>query len=216
MDPNLDGANTVTELGDDPAVDDGVDLDNDGATNDDDPATIQVTCTATALPETGFAPNEITSLPSQPERYEYTSLAPLRLIIPALLIEAEIVGVPWDGEQWPVEWLYERVGYLEGTAYPTLRGNTVLSAHAYLPSGNPGPFADLMRLRWGDEVLIDIAGTVFVYMVREKYLTKEYDLSPLVHEENDWLTLISCRSYNAQTARYDWRQVLRAVLIEVR
>jgi len=42
-DSNEDGTNDATELTDDPAVDDGIDQDGDGETNDDDPTTITVT-----------------------------------------------------------------------------------------------------------------------------------------------------------------------------
>jgi len=38
----------------------------------------------------------------------------------------------------------------------------------------------------------------------------------LPHEEMDWLTLVTCRGYDAQAESYPWRTVVRAVLVDVK
>jgi LPXTG-site transpeptidase (sortase) family protein len=137
-------------------------------------------------------------------------------MIPTLDVAEDIIGVPWDGESWKVEWLWNQVGYLEGTAFPTWQGNTLLSAHAYLPSGEPGPFAELTTLKWDDEIYIYANGSFFIYKVRESYLASTNDQRPLQHEDKDWITLLSCKGFDPLSGSYRWRQVVRAVLVEIR
>ena len=105
---------------------------------------------------------------------------------------------------------------MEGTAFPTWKGNTVLSAHVYEASGLPGPFVDLGDLQWGDEVEIFFRGMKYTYEVRSVSLwTKPDDLKALKHEEFDWVTLITCRGYDEDKDEYLRRTVVRAVLVSV-
>ncbi len=64
------------------------------------------------------------------------------------------MGIPLQNGTWDLTWLSRQAGWLEGTAYPTLDGNSVLTAHVYLPNGQPGPFIDLGKLSWGQEIAV--------------------------------------------------------------
>jgi LPXTG-site transpeptidase (sortase) family protein len=174
-----------------------------------------LTIGAGGLPETGFAPGVVTTLPAQPESTYYTDLYSLGLEIPKLDVDIPIVGVPKTEDGWDVTWLWDNAGYLEGTAFPTWQGNTAITGHVTLPSGLPGPFAKLGTLRWGDEVVINFFGMRYVYSVREVRWVGPEDTSPLGHEELDWVTLITCSGYNEQTGAYRWRTVVHAVLVKV-
>ncbi len=145
-----------------------------------------------------------------------TLATPLWLDIPALGINIPVVGIPVEDQEWDLTWLGSQAGWLEGTAYPTWPGNTALTAHAYLPSGLPGPFADLGQLRWGDYVMLVAPDGVYVYQVRERYRVAPDDVTPLYGEAYDWITLITCRQYDEELGGYRWRTVVRAVLVEKR
>jgi|GEM_PF-1329794 len=168
------------------------------------------------LPETGFAPGRPTRLPSPSEYPPYHTLGYLWLEIPLISVEVPIMGVFMDDHGWELTWLWDQVGYLEGTAFPTWPGNTALTAHVYLPDGTPGPFIQLADLRWGDEVVLHAYGQDYIYQVRSVRRVLPSNLSVLRHEEYDWLTLITCEGYDEANGRYLRRVVVRAVLVDVR
>jgi sortase (surface protein transpeptidase) len=59
-------------------------------------------------------------------------------------------------------------------------------------------------------------GIEYVYEVRTVDLeVSQYNRQALKHEETPWLTLITCRGYDADKDSYRWRTVVRAVLIEI-
>jgi LPXTG-site transpeptidase (sortase) family protein len=116
---------------------------------------------------------------------------------------------------WDVTWLAGQAGYLEGTAFLTLPGTTALAAHAVEATGLPGPFASLESLAYGESIVILSGGSAYTYEVRENLLASPDDLSPLRHEEYDWLTLITCEAYDPFSESYGYRLVVRAVLIAV-
>ena len=93
------------------------------------------------IPVTGFAPDQVTILPVQPSNKAYKPLNEIRIEIPTLGINFPIVGVALNKNSWDLTWLQNSVGYLEGSAYPTWSGNTVLSAHGLDAYKNLGPFA---------------------------------------------------------------------------
>lgn len=168
------------------------------------------------IPVTGFAPGRVTQLPSRPDQNPYQGVPGMWLEIPSLGARAAITSVPRSENGWDITWLWDQAGYLEGTAFPTWSGNTGITAHVYLSSGLPGPFARLKELRWGDEVIIQAYGSSYVYEVREVRFVRPSDLSILGHEDRDWLTLITCFGYSERRDTYLWRVAARAVLVEVR
>ena len=78
------------------------------------------------IPVTGFAPNTVTELnPASRPAYNSTNLT---IKIPAIKVNTSIVGVQLKNGNWDVSWLQNQVGWLNGTAYPTWTGNSVLMA----------------------------------------------------------------------------------------
>ncbi len=169
---------------------------------------------AALLPSTGFAPGVRTDL-SGLKVTQYSQNADLSLEIPALKLNLPIVGVPLQNGDWDLNWLWNQAGWLQGTAYPTLEGNSVLTAHVYLPNGLPGPFIDLGKLYWGQEIVVRSNGERYVYQVREVKKIKPDDLSVFKHEDRSWLTLLTCKEYDEKTGSYRSRLVVRAVLIRI-
>jgi LPXTG-site transpeptidase (sortase) family protein len=168
-----------------------------------------------ALPETGFQPGVISSLPTQPEEKVFATYGDMWIEIPRLGVELPIVGVPLVKGEWDVSWLGGQTGYLEGTAFPTWPGNTAITAHVWDAINTPGPFVNLKQLAYGDEVRIYAWGQVYTYEVRDSYLAYPSSLSPLRHEEFDWISLITCERYSYLSDTYRFRRVVRAVLMSV-
>lgn len=109
------------------------------------------------------------------------------------------------------------VGWLNGTAFPTWNGNSVLTAHVTNPSGMNGPFAALRSLKYGERVIVHMDGLQYIYEVRNSRLAHPYSTSYAFQSMQDhaYLTLITCQGYNPITESYLFRRVVRAVLISV-
>ncbi len=168
------------------------------------------------IPATGFAPGVITRLPPQTADKQYQTADDLTLEIPDLGVKMPVVGVPLTGGEWDVTWLGRSAGYLEGSAYPTHSGNSVLTGHVSLPDGTPGPFSRLGELRWGQPVLIHAFGKVYHYEVRQVSVAAPQETARLLqHEEKAWLTLVTCKDFNPVANGYLKRVLVRAVLVRV-
>jgi LPXTG-site transpeptidase (sortase) family protein len=180
----------------------------DEDSDDIDPATI---------PSTGFAPGRLTSLQVQPAAKRY-SAQDMILKIPVLAIEQVILDVPFVDGGWDVAWLGDSIGFLQGTAFPTHAGNSVLTGHVYNADGLPGPFINLSTLKWGDRIVLHAWDQDYVYEVRSvDDWVKPSDTRLLTkHEELPWLTLITCKGYDEKSNSYHWRTVVRAVQVEVK
>jgi len=170
-----------------------------------------------ALPQSGFAPGVTTELSAKPVDLEYQVMDGFQLTIPAIDQQATIVGVPKVGNTWDVDWLEsDQVGYLDGTAFPTWEGNTVISGHVYNVDGSPGQFANLDQLSWDDEIIISAWGQDYIYKVREiKDWVDPNNEEIIGHKDHDWITLITCKGYDESRNIYWWRTVVQAVLVEI-
>ena len=173
--------------------------------------------TPSALPATGFASNRASSLPVQPAAEAYADLGDMWLEIPRLGVEVSIVGVPQTPSGWDVSWLGDQAGWLNGTAYPTHAGNSVISAHVYDANGQPGPFVHLSQLQWGDQVIVHAFGQEYIYEVRDvSVVSPQAVSSTITHEQNPWLTLITCQGYDETSNSYRYRVVVKAVQVEIK
>lgn len=167
------------------------------------------------MPETGFSPDTITTLPVMPENL-YQSYSDLSLEIPAIGTNSKIVGLTMQDNRWDVTWLGNDLGYLEETAFPSWNGNSVITGHVYKADGTPGPFQKLSQLKYGDEIHLHIYGLDYVYEVREVMNIKPDDVKTVLkHEENPWLTLLTCQGYDEQHKAYRSRVLVRAVLVKL-
>lgn len=177
----------------------------------------QTTPATTSLPATGFPHGRATSLPEQSPAKAYTDTA-ITLEIPQLGLSMPIVGVPQSGDSWDVTWLGDSAGWLNGSAFPTWAGNTVLTGHVWDAWDQPGPFAALKTLRYGDQFTIVAYGQTYTYEVRENKLlwARTGYRQVFQHEEYDWVTLLTCEHYNPFNGDYFFRRAVRAVLVSVK
>jgi len=117
-----------------------------------------------------------------------------------LSVNVPIVGVSLTQKGWDLTWLENNAGYLEGSAYPTWAGNTVLTGHVIDASNAPGPFANIKDLQIGDRVMIHMDGYVYIYEVQENRELLPSNLSA---------------DYNLQRLSYNYRRIVRAILVSV-
>ena len=171
---------------------------------------------AKTLPASGFPMERIANPPPQPADKTYASYSDLRLEIPKLTVSTSIVGVPLSQDGWDVTWLGDDAGWLNGTAFPTWTGNSVITGHVWDAYNQPGIFHDLKKLGYGDVIKIHAFGQVYMYEVRESKRIAPNNISAaLQHEEKAWLTLVTCEDYKVLFKTYNYRRIVRAVLISV-
>ena len=175
-----------------------------------------VTPAPSSLPATGFRHGQVTQLAQQPAAKAYTDTA-MTLEIPKLGVSMPIVGVPQSGASWDVTWLGNSAGYLYGSAFPTWAGNTVITGHVWDAYNQPGAFAEIKSLKYGDQVQIHAWGQTYTYEVRESKLVTTKNTSFVFQSEQyDWLTLVTCEFYNPFNGEYLFRRAVRAVLVSVK
>jgi LPXTG-site transpeptidase (sortase) family protein len=115
-----------------------------------------------------------------------------------------------------VTWLGKNAGWLSGTAFPTLTGNTVITGHVWDAYNQPGVFYELKKLKYGDWIKIYAWGQEYTYEVRDNELVDPNNVKfALKHEELDWVTLVTCEDYNSLFMNYSYRRLVRAVLVSV-
>ncbi len=166
------------------------------------------------IPVTGFAPNTVTEL-NTASRPVYNSTN-LSIEIPVLKVNTPIVGVALKNGNWDLSWLQDQAGWLNGTAYPTWTGNSVLTAHAVNKDGKAGVFSKLKYLNTGEYIYVYNMGYRYTYKVVSNEFVQPDDITVLKHEDKAFLTLITCDTYDEKTGAYLRRVAVRAVLVDVR
>lgn len=163
--------------------------------------------------DTGFAPNIVTPLNVQ-NKPSYDA-AGLVLEIPSIKVKSDVVGVQMKDGGWDLSWLQNQAGWLEGTAYPTWSGNSVLSAHVVNADGKPGLFSRLKYVKTGDFIFVHNSGYVYTYKIVSNEYDSPDDISVLNHETKPVLTLVTCDTYDLKSKTYLRRVVVKAVLVAV-
>jgi len=171
---------------------------------------------AATLPDTGFPQNKVTTLPLQSAEKAYVATE-VWVEIPVLGVKMSIVGVPSTNKGWDVTWLGNSAGWLEGSAFPTWSGNSVLTGHVWDAYNRPGPFVKLKDLRYGDQIKIHAYGQIYIYEVQESTSISPKNVSAVLkHEEKPWLTLVTCEDYVETSNTYSSRRMVRAVLVQIK
>ena len=81
----------------------------------------------------------------------------------------------------------------------------------------PGPFAKVKDLKYGDQVQIKYGNYLYTYEVRENMSISPDDIQKaMLHKEKDWVTLLTCEDFNELTSEYSARRIVRAVLVSVK
>jgi LPXTG-site transpeptidase (sortase) family protein len=136
--------------------------------------------------------------------------------IPTLHVKTSIVGVQLKNGLWDIAWLQDQAGWLNGTAYPTWAGNSVLTAHVVNSVGQPGIFFKLGDLNAGEYIFVYDLGYRYTYKVVSNQYVQPDDITVLKHEDKAYLTLITCDTYSEENGLYLRRIAVRAVLVDTR
>ena len=134
--------------------------------------------------------------------------------IPKLKLDMAIAGVPYVNDTWQVDWLTGVGGWVQGTVFPGLSGNSVIMSHVVTHDGSAGAFARLNALNVGDKIHVTSLGRTYVYQVKKTSTVAADDISVLKHATKPVLTLITCSQWNELTQTYDGRFVVYAELIQ--
>jgi LPXTG-site transpeptidase (sortase) family protein len=111
--------------------------------------------------------------------------------------------------------LQNQVGWLNGTAYPTWNGNSVLTGHVVNADGKPSIFYRLKSLGVGEYILVYNNGYQYTYKVVSNTLVPPNDIGVMKHQEKPFLTLITCDNYDKNTGTYLQRVAVGATLVDV-
>ena len=146
------------------------------------------------LPRTGFSALRPQVIAEKPLNINYKPVS-MMLEIPSLSLSADIAEVPFVDGDYPITWLGESVGLLEGFALPG-EGYTVLTGHNHLNNTEAGPFALLSSLEEGDRIFIrDSHDDLKIYVVYANEKIAEADSSAVENiavKYDGSLTMITC------------------------
>lgn len=160
------------------------------------------------MPKTGFSAQNPRKLSVQPLNVQYKQTR-LKLQLPTLDVEADIVTVPYIDGEYPVEWLGSAVGMLEGSNMPG-KGITVLTGHNHLNTTEAGPFALLSKLESGDSLMItDSRGTMQTYKVYKSAKVPSDGFSRIAGDvKENALVLITCEDESIDGGYLNRRVIL--------
>lgn len=163
----------------------------------------------TVLPATGFSARIHKPLSVQPVTIRFTNLN-MRLQIPALDVDVELIGVPQTGNSWAVEWLDDRAGVLSGTFIPGT-GTSVVAGHNHLNTTEIGPFGLLFSLEENDRIFVNKEdGGLIIYSVYANELIDPDDmdkLAAIATQEDDSLVLVTCENETSEGGYLNRRAV---------
>ena len=161
------------------------------------------------LPKTGFSALHPQELRSRPKNVRY-SPTNLSIQIPQLSIDSKLLLVPEISGEYPVEWLGDSIGMLEGSALPG-KGIMILTAHNHLNTTENGPFVALGTLNMGDHIfLTDENAKLYTYNVSGNYKIDTDGFALIAGDlgENT-LVMITCEE-EAVSGGYLYRRVILA------
>jgi LPXTG-site transpeptidase (sortase) family protein len=159
--------------------------------------------------------HQVTALSNQPAEKAYAA-TDLWLEIPRLSVKMSIVGVPQTNSGWDVTWLNKDAGWLNGSAFPTWNGNSVLTGHVWDALNRPGPFERLKDLKYGDQIRIHAFGQVYTFEITESSLVSPSSTTTVFkHADKPTITLVTCEDYKEASQTYSHRRMVRAVLVSV-
>lgn len=159
----------------------------------------------------------ITNLPSSPQIASSPAEEAIQygeLIIPSLEVNQLVTNVPLRDGEWDITALGADIGQLALTgAYPgdDLAMNFI--GHVTLPWPGVGPFADLILLERGEEVIYRWNGMDYIYEVERIFKVNPSNVGLLYESGGDRINLVTCSGWDITDLEYAKRLVTRAVLV---
>lgn len=160
--------------------------------------------------------------PVEPDRGQMLAVEPVEtavpsipyLIIPSLGITQTIDAVPIVDGQWDISGLSTQVGLLDSTGtHPGDAYAMTFIGHVTLPWPGTGPFADLILLEHGEEVIYRWNGTDYIYQVERIFRADPRAVDLLYVPDGEKIVLVTCSGWDFVDREYNERLVTRAVLV---
>lgn len=132
--------------------------------------------------------------------------APPRLLISAIKVEAPVIfGLTKTDEATFQKALRGGVVHYPNTALPGQAGNVVIFGHSSGQWWAPGDykfiFTRLDKLKTNDQIIIESAGTRYIYKVYESFVVLPTDVEVLKQSSEYDLTLITCTPVGSNSKR---------------
>ncbi|MCT9868277.1 sortase domain-containing protein [Paenarthrobacter aurescens] len=181
------------------------------------------TTAATPAPSTVPMPPPAAAAPTHPEEPLPAMLpasAPVTLTIPSIGVRTELLHlgleengslkVPQDtGQGAPASWY-------DGSPAPGETGPAVMLGHVNALGGNKGVFADLQKLRDGEQISVirsDSSTALFTVYRAARYSKSNFPTFEVYgNTAGSELRLITCDGYNSATGEFDDNYVVYAKL----
>ncbi len=140
---------------------------------------------------------------------------PPQLIIPALDIHKTILHIPVENGHWNITALASGIGHLETTGtYPGDDMGMTFIAHVTRPWPEiAGPFADLIFMQPGDEIIYRSQGIDYVYELESFARVNPELVESLYVADGDVITLATCDTWDFVNFGYANRLLARARLV---
>lgn len=156
--------------------------------------------TATAEPPTAVPPTAVPPVAAAPNVAALAAdrgdaAAPVRLVIPAIGLDRQLVSVGLDRKRIPVVPNHD-VGWYNLSARPGQGDNIVLWGHVLrfkATAKTPAPFARLKELDVGDPLsLYSADGTAHPYVIVEKVWATPDQVEYILPKGRELVTMVSC------------------------
>ena len=164
------------------------------------------------LPQTGITAPRGSLFADKPAGINFEPVS-MELLIPSLNVEADIVTVPHTEEGYPVKYLENKAGLLEGFALPG-SGISVIAAHNTLNAEEFGPFAAISLLNEGDMIFVRRGEELVRFRVYANTLIASDDVEALREAAASYentLTLLTCEDERPEGG-YASRRIVSAVI----
>ncbi len=183
--------------------------------NESDPTPVVLEANTMRPPAAIPAPPPVTDAAPPPTSLQAATVpdVPIRLVIPAVGIDSNIIPVGWDiveqnGQRFSIWHVADyAVGWHNTSALAGAPGNTVFAGHHNIKGE---VFKNLVNVEVGDEVQVFTAGGVFTYTIELKTIVKEKGEPLAVRKKNaEWIapttderiTMVTCWPYTDNTHR---------------
>ena len=160
-------------------------------------------------------PNSRTT--EKPASVNYRPLG-MELLLPGLGLKSEIVSTTPENGSYPIKWLGEQTGWLEGSSKPG-EGISVLAAHNTLNTEEYGPFALISTMEEGDRIFLrqeDGTLSIFEVYANEKIGAQDREaLEKIAASFENTLTLLTCEDERIEGG-YASRRIVAAKMLSER
>jgi len=164
------------------------------------------------LPDYPIPTPSIENLPdNSPDKIDTSPIT--RIVIPAIGLDTIVKYVPFSDYTWLIAGLKQEIAWMGNTSWPGVGSNTGLAGHVTLRDGSVGPFYELGELQKGDEIILYTEEKVYQYIIREKTIVDDSNLSVVEPTSNPQITLITCADWDEAERIYKDRLIVFADLV---